>query len=160
MSEELNCLLPTALGIHILLQFLPVWLPGITASKDTAYRFLGRRFFFYSHLLGTGEVFGLDIQALLPPSKRKQRKFSLTPYITLNSPLLYCIEESSESSVFPCSLWLYKAYITRKVFNQANNQRSSQEQVSNQPDLAGHACACRKNRMGEKFYRHSIPQRM
>lgn len=99
-------------------------------------------------------------QALLPPSKRKQRKFSLTPYITLNSPLLYCIEESSESSVFPCSLWLYKAYITRKVFNQANNQRSSQEQVSNQPDLAGHACACRKNRMGEKFYRHSIPQRM
>lgn len=70
-----------------------------------------------------------------------------TPYIFINTtyyskfPLLYCIAESSESTGFPCSLYLYKAYNARKVFNQPNNLRSSQEQVISLIWLNMHVCA-------------------
>lgn len=96
---------------------------------------------FYIHLLGTGEVFGLDIQALLPSSKRTQHTFSFNTMYYFKSPLLHCASESSESTVFPCTLYLYKVYIARKVFNQPNNQRSSQEQVISLIWLDMHVCA-------------------
>lgn len=70
----------------------------------------------------------------------------------------YYLAESSENTVFPWNLYLHKAYIVRKVFNQPNIQRSSQEQVvqPNQTDM--HMCARKKNRGEAKICRNTIPQ--
>ena len=80
--------------------------------------------------------------ASLTTSKYEKIAYFFTKHhVLLQIPVLYHI---AESTVFPRNLYLYKAYIVRKVFNQPNIQGSLQEQVvqPNQADMHTYAYVC------------------